>query len=217
VTSTSPIAGIILAGGLATRMGGGDKPLIEVAGRPMLDHVVEHLRGQVARLAINANGDPARFAGYGLPVVADPVEGNAGPLAGILAGMRWAAREVPDARFLASVAGDTPFFPRDLVARLGEGCGRDEGTVALAASAAGVHPVFGLWPVALADDLEAFLEAGESRKILAFADRYLRLNVPFDSLVVDGEEIDPFFNVNTPEDAKAADAIARGLARSGNG
>jgi molybdopterin-guanine dinucleotide biosynthesis protein A len=217
VTSTSPIAGIILAGGLATRMGGGDKPLIEVAGRPMLDHVVERLTPQVALLAINANGDPARFAAYRLPVVADPVAGNVGPLAGILAGMRWTAREVPDARFLASVAGDTPFFPRDLVARLGEGCGRDEGTIALAASAAGVHPVFGLWPVALADDLEAFLEAGESRKILAFADRYLRLNVPFDSLMVDGEEIDPFFNVNTPEDAKAADAIARGLARSGNG
>ena len=198
-------------------MGGGDKPLIEVAGRPMLDHVVERLTPQVALLAINANADPARFAAYRLPVVADPVAGNVGPLAGILAGMRWAAREVPAARFLASVAGDTPFFPLDLVARLGEGCGRDEGTIALAASAAGVHPVFGLWPVALADDLEAFLTAGESRKILAFADRYLRLNVPFDSLTVDGEEVDPFFNVNTPEDVRAADAIARGLARGGRG
>jgi molybdopterin-guanine dinucleotide biosynthesis protein A len=212
VSSSSPIAGVILAGGLGTRMGGGDKPLIALAGRSMLQRVAERLRPQVDRAVLNANGDPARFAATGLPIVADASQTFAGPLAGILAGMRWTAANLPDARFVVSVAADTPFFPEDLVARLSEGCGRDENTIALAASSAGTHPVFGSWPVALADDLEAFLASGAGGKILAFADRHVRLNVPFDDLTLpDGTRIDPFFNVNTPEDAARAEAIAAAL------
>jgi molybdopterin-guanine dinucleotide biosynthesis protein A len=207
-----PHTGVILAGGLGKRMGGGDKPLLELGGKPMLARVIERLAPQVERIILNANGDPARFAAYGLPVVPDTVPGFAGPLAGILAGMRWSKANLPDARFLVSVAADTPFFPPNLVVRLSEGCGNDERTIALAASTAGTHPVFGLWPVALADDLETFLQRGEGGKILTFADRHLRLNVPFDDIVLpDGTAVDPFFNVNTPEDAARAEDIAAAL------
>jgi molybdopterin-guanine dinucleotide biosynthesis protein A len=207
-----PHSGVILAGGQAKRMGGGDKPLIALGGRPMLARVIERLAPQVERLVINANGDPARFAAYKLPVIADTIGGFAGPLAGILAGMRWSQTNLPEARFIVSVAADTPFFPMDLVARLSEGCGRDEETIALAASTIGTHPVFGLWPVALAGDLEAFLRTTDSGKILTFADRHVRLNVPFDDIVLpNGATVDPFFNVNTPEDAKRAEEIAASL------
>ena len=143
-----------------------------------------------------------------MPVVPDTIDGI-GPLAGLHAGMRWSEKNLPEARFIASVAADTPFFPTDLVERLSEGCGRDENTVALAASTAGTHPVFGLWPVKLADGLERFLRSGDSHKVLAFADRFMRLNVPFDDIVLpNGETVDPFFNVNTPEDAARAEEIA---------
>ena len=209
-----PHAGVILAGGLGKRMGGGDKPLLTIGGKPMLDRVIARLAPQVERIIINANGDPARFAAYGLPVVADTIEGFAGPLAGVLAGMRWSKANLPEARFLVSVAADTPFFPDNLVPRLAEGCGNDERTVALAASTAGTHPVFGLWPVALADELETFLKSGGGGKILTFADRFLRLNVPFDDVTLpNGETVDPFFNVNTPEDAARAEEIAAALDR----
>jgi len=208
---SEPIAGVILAGGLARRMGGGDKTLKPLHGRPILSFIIDRLRPQVDGLVLNANGDPARFAEFGLPVVADTIGDHAGPLAGILSGMRWAEKAVPEAHFIASVAGDTPFFPADLVAHLAEGCGRDEKTIALAASANGVHPVFGLWPIGLADELEAFLDSGVSGKILTFADRYFRLNVPFDHLDMKGEEVDPFFNINTPEDAERAEMVARFL------
>jgi molybdopterin-guanine dinucleotide biosynthesis protein A len=210
-STTDPIAGVILAGGLARRMGGGDKTLKEIGGRPMLALIIERLRPQVDGLVLNANGDPERFSEFGLPVVADTVGDHAGPLAGILAGMRWAEKAMPEARFIASAAGDTPFFPDDLVERLAEGCGRDEKTVAMAASANGVHPVFGLWPIGLADALEEYLESKESGKILTFADEYFRLNVPFDHLDVDGEEVDPFFNVNTPEDIERAEMVVRAI------
>ena len=206
------VAGVVLAGGLARRMGGGDKTLKPVGGRPMLAIVIDRIAPQVAALAINANGEPARFAEFDLPVIADTIGGYAGPLAGILAGMHWAKENHPDCRYLASVAGDTPFFPADLVARLAEGCGGTEDTIALAASADGVHPVFGLWPLALADDLEEFLTKGDNRKILAFTDRYVRLNVPFDPVeLADGETLDPFFNINAPEDVARAEAIVLAL------
>ena len=205
-------AGVILAGGLARRMGGGDKPLVAIGGRPMLDRVIERLAPQVDRLVINANGDPARFARYGLPVVPDTISGFAGPLAGILAGLRWAEANIPDAPAVLSVAADTPFFPADLAARLGAAA--REGTIVLAASAEGVHPVFGLWPVALADDLEAFLAAGENPKILAFVDRHARADVMFEPLAVPGcPAVDPFFNVNTPDEAASAEGFAAALDR----
>ena len=205
------IAGVILAGGRASRMGGGDKPLRELAGRPMLAHVIDRLRPQVDAIVINANGDPERFAQFGLPIVPDAVENFAGPLAGILAGMRWAEEAAPEARFIVSVAGDTPFFPADMVERLAACCAVEDDIIAMAASFDGLHPVFGLWPVQLADELEAFLAEGKTGKILAFADSHTRINVPFEHLTVGRGEIDPFFNVNTPEDAERADEIARAL------
>ncbi|MEM6666076.1 MAG: molybdenum cofactor guanylyltransferase MobA [Pseudomonadota bacterium] len=160
----SGIVGVVLAGGLARRMGGGDKPMTEIAGRPMLDHVVERLGAQVDAMVLNANGDPQRFAAWNLPVVADSIEGFAGPLAGVLAGLEWAAVHRPEARAVVSVAGDTPFFPTDLVKRFDAATNHDITAIALAASKGYAHPVFGLWPVECADDLRAFLEAGERRE-----------------------------------------------------
>jgi molybdenum cofactor guanylyltransferase len=207
--SDPSIAGVVLAGGRATRMGGGDKPLRELAGRPMLARVIERLEPQVSAIVLNANGDPARFAAFGLPVVPDSVEGFAGPLAGVLAGLRWAEAAAPGCRFAVSVAGDTPFFPRDLVSRLIAAGGGREDRIVLAASPDGLHPVFGLWPLRLADALERFLTEGEARKILAFTDRHDRTEALFDNVQVAGETVDPFFNVNTPEEAARAEAIAR--------
>lgn len=185
---------------------GTEKPLRTLGGVTMLERAMTRLGPQVNRIVLSANGDPERFARFGLPVVADEL--GVGPLAGLLAGMRWSERNAPEVRFVASVASDTPFFPADLVARLSEGCGRDENTVALAASPAGTHPVFGLWPVKLADGLQRFLENTDHPKVLSFADRFMRLNVVFDDIVLaDGETVDPFFNVNTREDAARADAL----------
>jgi molybdopterin-guanine dinucleotide biosynthesis protein A len=179
----------------------------------MIAHVIERLAPQVERIVISANGDPARFAAFDLPVVADVIPGHLGPLAGLHAGMRWSEANLPQARFIVSVAADTPFFPLDLVARLSEGCGRDENTVALAASTAGTHPIFGLWPVKLADGLEKLLRTGNAGKTVDFADRFMRLNVPFEDIILpDGKAVDPFFNVNAPEHAAEAEAIAAALA-----
>jgi molybdopterin-guanine dinucleotide biosynthesis protein A len=171
------IGGVILAGGRATRMGGGDKALKTVAGRPLLAHVIDRLAPQVEALALNANGDPARFAGFALPVLPDTVPGFAGPLAGVLAGMRWGAGQ--GFSHIASAAGDTPFFPRDLVACLADALS-PEARIAMAAteeSARGLseHPTFGLWPVALADDLEDALTRGGLRKVIVWASRRGRL------------------------------------------
>lgn len=209
--ATQAITGLILAGGQSRRMGGGDKGLLDLGGRPMLQHVIGRLAPQVGRVVINANGDPARFAAFGLPVVADTISGFVGPLAGILAGLRWSQENAPEATHVASVSADAPFLPLDLVARLRSRLA-DEGAVtgakiALAASGDEVHPVIGLWPVALADDLEAALGAGV-RKVLAWTDRHGTLPVTFPFLAVDGRQIDPFFNANTPEDLDEARALA---------
>ena len=203
-----PHAAIILAGGHSKRMGGADKALYTVAGKSLLARVVKRINPQVERLVLSANGDPSRFSKFGIAVVPDTVDG-VGPLAGLHAGMRWSEKNLPEARFVASVAADMLFIPTDLVARLAEGCGRDENTVALAASPAGTHPMCGLWRVALADGLERLLRSGEATTVLAFADRFMRLNVPFDDIALaNGETVDPFFNVNTPADAERAEEIA---------
>jgi len=203
--------GVVLAGGLSRRMGGGDKGLIDIGGQTMLARAVARLQPQVGRVILNANGDPARLSAFGLPVVPDAVEGFAGPLAGVLTGMLWARDHAPDARWVVTVAGDTPFFPDNLVARFVEAAGHDEAMIALAASGGHRHPVFGLWPVALADDLHAFLDLGESRKVLAFVDRHPDITVNFPGLMLDDVAVDPFFNVNTPEDIDIAEAIADAL------
>jgi molybdopterin-guanine dinucleotide biosynthesis protein A len=191
--------GIILAGGQSRRMGGGDKGLRDLAGKPMLAHVIERLAPQVGRLVINANGDPQRFAAFALPVVPDTVEGFAGPLAGVLAGMRWSAAHDPQARWIATAPGDSPLLPCDLVQRLAAALeGKDSG-IALAQTGGELHPVAGLWPVALAGDLERELARG-TRKVLHWTDRHGTVAVPFPMARIGAAEIDPFFNANTPEE-----------------
>jgi molybdopterin-guanine dinucleotide biosynthesis protein A len=193
------VTGVILAGGQSRRMGGGDKGLLELAGKPMLAHVIERLAPQVGRVVVNANGDPARFAAFGLPVVADTVPDFAGPLAGVLAGMRWSRANAPAARWIATAAGDAPLLPRDMVERCIEALEGRPGAIALARSAGHLHPVIGLWPVALADDLEAQLAAGV-RKVLAWTDRHGTVPVSFPFVEVGGTGLDPFFNANTPQE-----------------
>lgn len=202
------ITGLVLAGGLSRRMGGGDKGLLALGEKPMLAHVLERLGPQVGRIVLNANGDPARFAAFGLPVVADPIDGFVGPLAGVLAGLRWSAANAPDATHVASVSADAPFLPLDLVARLASAV-RDRPTaIAVARSDGELHPVIGLWPVALADDLETALRDGV-RKVLAWTDRHGTVPVDFEMLSAGGRAIDPFFNANTPEElAEAAGILA---------
>jgi molybdopterin-guanine dinucleotide biosynthesis protein A len=196
---TEPVTGVLLAGGLSRRMGGGDKGLLPLAGKAMLGHVIDRLAPQVDKLIINANGDPDRFRPFGLPVVADTVAGFVGPLAGVLAGMRWALAHAPTHRVLVTAPGDAPLLPRDLVARLSAAVADGGGPIALARSAGELHPVIGLWPVALAADLEAQLAQGV-RKVLAWTDRHGTVAVDFPPARLAGREVDPFFNANTPQD-----------------
>ncbi|MCB1365956.1 MAG: molybdenum cofactor guanylyltransferase MobA [Rhodobacteraceae bacterium] len=196
--------GVILAGGLATRMGGGDKGLLALGDRPLLAHVIDRLAPQVAGLALNANGDPARFDGFGLPVLADSIEGFAGPLAGVLAGLDWAAGQGGDA--IVTAAADTPFFPCDLVPRLLLATEGMAAPLALAATPDPErgrvrHPTFGLWPVALRDDLRAALQGG-LRKVVLWTDRHGGREALFAA-----GGTDPFFNVNTPDDLARAGAL----------
>ena len=197
---TAPdITGVVLAGGLARRMGGGDKALLELGGRPILAHVIERLGPQVGPMVINANGDPSRFADYALPVAADPVDGFAGPLAGVLAGLDWARANVPDATWIVTVASDTPFFPADLVARLAAAAEAEDAEMACAASGGRHHPVFGLWPVRLADDLRHAMIDEDIRKVDIWTARYRLAAVEFETV-----PFDPFFNANRPEDLEKA-------------
>ncbi|MCB1520196.1 MAG: molybdenum cofactor guanylyltransferase MobA [Hyphomicrobiaceae bacterium] len=206
----SSIAGVLLAGGQSRRMfadgpGGGDKGLLALDDRPMLQHVIDRLAPQVGTLAINANGDPQRFAAFHLPVVADTVGGYVGPLAGVLAGLRWAKAAAPDATHIATASTDAPFLPADLVARLAAALAlAPQGErIALARSDGHLHPVIGLWPIELADDLERSLAAGV-RKVLAWTDRHGTLGVDFGPQRIGGQDIDPFFNANTPDDLELA-------------
>jgi molybdenum cofactor guanylyltransferase len=196
------IAGIVLAGGLSRRMGGGDKSLRLLAGRPILAHIVERAAPQVAALALNANGDAARFAAFGLPVVADSVPDFAGPLAGVLAGLDWAAERVPGATHVASFAGDAPFLPRDLVARLAAALAHGRHALACAASAGRAHPVFGLWPVALGAALRRAVVEEGIHKVDAWTARYDLVAVEFATVPVD-----PFFNANRPDDLAEAEQL----------
>lgn len=197
-------AGVILAGGRATRMGGGDKGLRSVAGQPLLDRVIDRLSAQCGPLALNANGDPARFARYGLPVLPDSIPDHPGPLAGVLAGLDWAAAQGVDS--IVTAAADTPFFPLTLVADLRAAAGPAGLALAASRDADGLHrqPTFGLWPVALRDDLRAALADG-LRKIVLWTDRHDAGTAVFDAT---GQ--DPFFNVNRPADLETAARMAQG-------
>jgi molybdenum cofactor guanylyltransferase len=198
-----PTLGLVLAGGRASRMGGGDKTLLELGGITILDRVLARIRPHCTSIVLNANGDPSRFAAYALPVVADEVPDFAGPLAGILAGLEWAARAQPAAEWIASVPGDCPFLPRDLIPRLHEARLAEGKILACARSGEWRHPVVALWPVALCADLRRALFDEDLHKIELFTGRY-------DVAVAEWPDrpVDPFMNVNTPEDLAAAADIA---------
>jgi molybdopterin-guanine dinucleotide biosynthesis protein A len=200
---TQETLGLVLAGGLARRMGGGDKPRTSIGGATILSRVIERMTPQCSRLILNANGDPSRFADTRLPVIADDVPGFAGPLAGILAGLDWAAVHTPDVVTVASVPGDCPFLPRDLVARLDQARAASGQPLACARSGEWRHPVVGLWPVALRDDLRHALTKEDLRKIELWTARHGVALADWPA-----EPVDPFFNVNTPEDAAAAERVA---------
>lgn len=197
-----PIAGVLLAGGLSRRMGGGDKCLRLLGGRTILERIVERVRPQVSRLVLNANGEAARFAAFGLPVAGDTVAGFAGPLAGVLTGLEWARRNAPECRWLASFPTDAPFLPRDLVTRLADAVARSGADMACATSGGRAHPVVGLWPVRLADDLRRAMVDEDIRKVDTWTARYRLEQVAFPAVAVD-----PFFNTNRPEDLDAAEAL----------
>ena len=200
MATSPPVIGLLLAGGQSRRMGGGDKPLRLLAGRPLLAHIVERVAPQVRRLVLNANGDPGRFAAFGLPVAADAVEGFVGPLAGLLTGLDWAASEAPDCPWVASFPGDAPFLPGDLVARLLAAVESGQADLACAASAGQSHPVAGLWPVRLRHELRRALVEEDVRKVDRWTGRYRLATVAFAA-----EPIDPFFNANRPEDLVEAE------------
>ena len=194
---------MLLAGGLARRMGGGDKPMRTIGGRSILERVIARLKPQCDGLILNANGDPARFAAFGLPVVADSVAGFPGPLAGILAGLDWIAARRPDVQWMLSAAGDCPFLPRDLLARLREALITENAQLAVAASDGQSHPVIGLWSIALRAELRHALTVEDVRKIDRWTARYRLATVTWPTT-----PLDPFFNANTVEDIAAAERLA---------
>jgi molybdopterin-guanine dinucleotide biosynthesis protein A len=199
--------GLVLAGGQARRMGGGDKALIKIGGKPILDRVLAILRPACRQIVLNANGDPQRFAAYGFPVIPDRVPDFAGPLAGILAGLDWAAENAPGIEWMVSVPGDCPFLPADIVARLHQAQHAQGKPIASAQSGVWRHPVVALWPLYLRDGLRQALVEEKLHKIEVWTARHgVALTTWPD------KPVDPFFNVNTPEDAAAANALAAALA-----
>ena len=203
MTEIPATPGVLLAGGLARRMGGGDKPMRTIGGRTILARVIARLKPQCDGLILNANGDPARFAAFGLPVIADTVENFAGPLAGILAALDWAAANRPGVEWVLSAAADCPFLPRDLVARLQQERIEQGAQLAVAASAEQTHPVIGLWSVSLREKLRHALVVEDIRKIDRWTARYKLATVTWPA-----EPLDPFFNANTMDDIAQAERLA---------
>jgi molybdopterin-guanine dinucleotide biosynthesis protein A len=202
------IVGVILAGGRSQRMGGGDKCLQPLAGQSILAHVIARFAPQVSTLVINANGDPQRFANFGLPVFGDAAAGFAGPLAGVHAGLEWTRRHCPEASAIATVAADSPFFPPDLVARLAAQRDADNAILAVARSADGLHPVFGLWSVTLEDTLLRALRDGE-RKMTDWVASQGGVAVDFPAVKIGGRTVDTFFNINRAEDLAEAERLLK--------
>ncbi|MDB5359600.1 MAG: putative molybdopterin-guanine dinucleotide biosynthesis protein [Rhodospirillales bacterium] len=198
--AAGPLA-VVLAGGLARRMGGGDKPLMDLAGRPLLSHILDRLEPQVSLLALNANDDPARYRPFGLPILPDSLAGRPGPLAGILAALDWAAGR--DATHVLTVPGDTPFLPPDLVLRLSAATVAGA-PAAIAASGGRRHPTVGFWPVAAREPLRAAIRDEGLRRVEHWVGRLGAVAVDFGI-----EPFDPFFNLNTPDDLTAAERILR--------
>ena len=202
-TEFPPTPGVLLAGGLARRMGGGDKPMRRIGGRTILERVIARLKPQCDGLILNANGDPARFASFGLPVIADTVADFPGPLAGILAALDWAAANRPKVSLMLSVAADCPFLPRDLVSRLYQALAEQKAQLAVAASDGQSHPVIGLWSIALREELRHALVVEDVRKIDRWTARYKLATVTWPT-----EPLDPFFNANTVDDIAEAERLA---------
>jgi molybdopterin-guanine dinucleotide biosynthesis protein A len=201
---TEPVVGLLLAGGRSRRMGGGDKCLLDLAGRPVLDRIIARVRPQVGPMVLNANGDVARFAAFGLPVAVDVVDGFAGPLAGVLTGLEWAEANAPGCAWVASFACDTPFVPADLVARMIDAVAADGADIACARSGGRDHPVFGLWPVRLAAELRRAVVDEAIRKVDVWTARYRLARADFAA-----DPVDPFFNLNSPQDvARAAQLLS---------
>jgi molybdenum cofactor guanylyltransferase len=200
---TTEILGVLLAGGLARRMGGGDKPMRTIGGRTILERVIARLGPQCDGLILNANGDPTRFAAFGLPVIADGVADFPGPLAGILAALDWAAAHRPDVSLVLSAAGDCPFLPRDLVSRLDAALTSENAELAVAASDGQSHPVIGLWSVGLREQLRHALVVEDVRKIDRWTARYKLATVAWPVT-----PLDPFFNANTMDDITEAERLA---------
>jgi molybdenum cofactor guanylyltransferase len=203
VMSHAAIPGVLLAGGLARRMGGGDKPMRQIGGRSILERVIARLTPQCGELILNANGDPARFAPFGLPVIPDTVADFPGPLAGVLAALDWAAAHRPGVSLVLSAAADCPFLPRDLVARLHQAMLNEDAQLAVAASGGQSHPVIGLWRVALRDELRQALVQDNIRRVDRWTARYRLATVAWPIT-----PLDPFFNANTVEDVAEAERLA---------
>jgi molybdenum cofactor guanylyltransferase len=202
-TKTPGIPAVLLAGGLARRMGGGDKPMRTIGGRTILERVIARLGPQCDGLILNANGDPSRFVAFGLPVIADGVADFPGPLAGILAGLDWAAANRPEVSHILSAAADCPFLPRDLVERLDQARRAENAELAVASSGGQTHPVIGLWSVALREKLRHALVVEDIRKIDRWTARFPLATVSWPTA-----PLDPFFNANTAEDIAEAERLA---------
>ncbi|WP_054313046.1 molybdenum cofactor guanylyltransferase MobA [Mesorhizobium sp. 1M-11] len=202
------VAGVILAGGLSSRMGGGDKGLLSLGGKSVLEWVTAQFAPQVGPLALNANGDPARFSSFQRPILVDTVAGFPGPLAGILAGLEWAASETKTST-VVTVAADTPFFPENLVSELANAVDHD--TIAVARSSGRLHPTFALWPIGLREPLRHFLVEEGNRRVLSFIERHRFIEVDFPLLPLRDDTLDPFFNINTPADLTEAERILKEL------
>ncbi len=198
------VVGVLLAGGLSRRMGGGDKMLRRIGGETILARVIARMKPQTSRLILNANGDPGRFAEFGLPVVADSVAGHAGPLAGVLTGMEWAAANATDCPWLLTVPTDAPFLPEDLAARMLAAVESAGAEMACAASGGRAHPVCGLWPVRLAAELRQAMTEADIRKVDVWTARYRLVDVNWPT-----DPIDPFFNANRPDDIAEAERLLR--------
>jgi molybdopterin-guanine dinucleotide biosynthesis protein A len=203
MTEAFGVPGVVLAGGLAQRMGGGDKPLREIGGRTILARVIARLAPQCECLLLSANGDPVRFASFGLPVIADGVNHYPGPLAGVLAGLDWAAAHRPNAQWILSAPGDCPFLPRDLVVRLRQALSAQGAELAVAASQGRSHPAIGLWKVPLRNALRQALVVQGLRKVDEWTGRYRVATVAWPA-----DPLDPFFNANTIDDLAEAERLA---------
>lgn len=200
MNASASVVGVLLAGGLSRRMGGGDKNLLNLGGSSILARSIERISPQVSHLILNANGDPERFSTFGLPIVSDVIDGYAGPLAGVLTGLDWVHENQPESQWIATFPTDAPFLPFDLVSRLMQAIATDDADMACATSRNRTHPPIAVWPVRLRNELRRAMIDEDMRKIDLWTARYKISHVAFDD-----PEMDPFFNINKPENLEEAE------------